>query len=142
MAAFALVAALIAVPLARNAGGSSEIAPNSIGVLDPDSGEVIATLELEARPGSIVASADDVWVTNPDVDTVTRIDPQEQAIVDTIPVGENPTAIAVGEGRRVGRGERWAVRLPHQPRYGSRSSRRSRSATVRRTSRSARVLSG
>ena len=78
MAAFAVLAALVAVPLARNAGGSSEIAPNSIGVLDPDSGEVIATLELEARPGSVAASADAVWVTNPDVGTVTRIDPDEQ----------------------------------------------------------------
>ena len=98
LSAFVVLAALIAVPLARNAGGSSEIAPNSIGILDPASGEVVLTLELEARPGSIVASEDDVWLTNPDADTVTRIDPEEQAIVDTIPVGENPTAIAVGEG--------------------------------------------
>ena len=97
VAAVALVATIVAVPLARNAGGSSEIAPNSIGVLDAESGEVTATVELEAPPGSIVASEDAVWLTNPDTDTVTRIDPQEQAIVDTIPVGVNPTAIAVGE---------------------------------------------
>ena len=96
VAAFAVLVALVAVPLARNAGGSSEIAPNSIGILDPESGEVVFTLPLEARPGSIAASADGVWVTNPDVGTVTRIDPNEQAVVDTIPVGENPTGIAVG----------------------------------------------
>ena len=36
-------------------------------------------------------------MTNPDVGTVTRIDPSEQAIVDSIQVGENPTGIAVGE---------------------------------------------
>ena len=70
-------------------------------------------------PESIVASANDVWVTNPDADTVTRIDSDEQAIVDTIPVGESPTAIAVGDGLGVGRGERWAVRLPYQPRHES-----------------------
>jgi len=46
--AFAVVAALVAVPLvARRAGGSSEIEPNSVGVLDPESGEVTATVELE-----------------------------------------------------------------------------------------------
>jgi ABC-type transport system substrate-binding protein/class 3 adenylate cyclase/streptogramin lyase len=98
LVALAVVAALIAVPLARNASGSAEIPPNSIGVLDPASGQVRSTLELEGRPGSIAASAQDVWLTNPDADTVTRIDPVEQAIVDTIPVGKGPTAIAVGEG--------------------------------------------
>ena len=94
--AFTVVAALIAVPLARRSGGSSEIAPNSIGILDPESGEVTATFPLEARPGSIAASEDAVWVTNPDVGTVTRIDPTDQEIRDTIQVGENPTSIAVG----------------------------------------------
>jgi YVTN family beta-propeller protein len=95
--AFAVVAALIAIPLvARRAGGSSEIEPNSVGVLDPESGEITATVELDDRPGSVASSANAVWVTNPDVDTVTRIDPDEQEIRDSIPVGESPTAIAVG----------------------------------------------
>ena len=99
LVALAVVAALVAVPLvARRAGGSSEIEPNSVGVLDPESGEVTATVELEERPGSVAASADAVWVTNPDVGTVTRIDPVEQEIRDSIPVGENPTGIAAGFG--------------------------------------------
>ena len=96
VAAFVVLAALVAVPLARRAGGSSEIAPNSIGIMDPDSGEVLSTLGLDTRPGSIAASADDVWVTNPDVGTVTRIDTNEQDDRDPIQVGENPTGIAVG----------------------------------------------
>lgn len=95
--AFAVLAAIIAVPLlAQDGGGSSEIDPNSIGVLDPDSGEVIATIGLESRPGSVAASEDAVWVTNPDVGTVTQFDPNEQQIRDTIQVGENPTGIVVG----------------------------------------------
>jgi YVTN family beta-propeller protein len=95
--AFAVVAALVAIPLvARRAGGSSEIEPNSIGVLDPESGEVTETVELKARPGSVAASADAVWVTHPDIGTVTRIDPNDQEIRDSIPVGVNPTGIAVG----------------------------------------------
>ena len=110
--------------------------------MDPDSGEVVSTLGLEARPGSIAASADDVWVTNPDADTVTRIDSQEQAIVDTIPVGENPTADRRRGRLRVGRGERWAVRLADQPRHGRRRGGRSRSGTALRTSRSAREACG
>ena len=96
IAAFVVLAALVAVPLARRAGGSSEIAPNSIGIMDADSGELLKTFQLDTRPGSIAASVDDVWVTNPDVGTVTRIDPDEQDDRDPIEVGENPTGIAVG----------------------------------------------
>jgi peptide/nickel transport system substrate-binding protein len=95
--AFLLIAALISVPLARRSGGSSQIAPNSIGVLDAGSGDVTGTIGLEARPGSVAASADDVWVTNPDAATVTRIEPEGQDVHDPIQVGQNPTGIAVGE---------------------------------------------
>ena len=96
--AFAVLATLVAVPLiSQRAEGTSEIEPNSIGVLDPNSGEVTATVELDDRPGAVASSGDAVWVTNPDVGTVSRIDPDQQAIVDTIQVGENPTGIAVGE---------------------------------------------
>ena len=93
--AFAVLAALVAVPFI--ARGSSEIDPNSIGVLDAESGELTGTVGLAQRPGSVAASADAVWVTNPDVGTVTRIDPDDKEIRDTIQVGENPTGIAVGE---------------------------------------------
>jgi peptide/nickel transport system substrate-binding protein len=97
--AFAVVAALVAIPLVtRDPGADSEIEPNSVGVLDPESGEVTATVELADRPGAVAASAAAVWVTNPDDGTVTRIDPNAQEIRDTIRVGENPTGIAVGEG--------------------------------------------
>jgi peptide/nickel transport system substrate-binding protein len=97
LVAFLLVVALVAIPLARRSGGSSVIAPNSIGVLDADSGEVVSTLGLTTRPGSIAASADGVWVTNPDAETVTRIEPEGQDVHDAIHVGQNPTGIAVGE---------------------------------------------
>jgi YVTN family beta-propeller protein len=95
-AAFLVVVAVVAVPLARRSV-SSEIAPNSIGVLDADSGDVTGTIGLEARPGSVAASADDVWVTNPDAGTVTRIEPEGQNVHDPIQVGQNPTGIAIGE---------------------------------------------
>ena len=131
LVAFAVVATLIAVPLARNAEGSDEIPPNSIGILDPASGEVHSTLELEGSPGSIAASAQDVWMTDPDADTVTRIDPVEQAIIDTIPVGEGPTAIAVGEGS-CGSWRAEARPSPASALIPVRSSRPSTSATVRR----------
>ena len=97
--AFVVLAAGIAFIRSRDDPGVSTIAPNSIGILDLDSGDVTKTIPLEERPGSVAASADAVWVTNPDVGTVTRIDASEQEVRDsTIPVEENPTGLAVGGG--------------------------------------------
>ena len=138
--AFAVLAALVAVPLI--ARGSSEIEPNSIGVLDPESGEVTATIGLAERPGSVAASAEAVWVTHPDVGTVTRIDPNDQEIRDSIQVGENPTGIAVGEDAV------WVVESggPSVSRISPATDEvvgtRSRLGTVRPASRSARGACG
>jgi YVTN family beta-propeller protein len=95
-----LLVAAIAIPLLDSRGSASTvIASNSVGVLDPDTGELLGTpLGFDDRPGSIAASEDAVWVTHPDAGTVTRIDPSEREVRDSIPVGANPTGIAVGFG--------------------------------------------
>lgn len=96
--AFVLLVALVAVPLARRSGGNSEIAPNSIGILDPESGELSSTIAMPSGPGAITAGDGSVWVTNPDVATVIRIDEETKNLVDTIHVGVAPAGIAAGEG--------------------------------------------
>ncbi len=96
--AFVLLVALVAVPLARRSGGNSEIAPNSIGVLDPSSGELSSTIAMPSGPGAITAGSGSLWVTNPDEATVTRIDEGTKAPVDTIHVGVDPAGIAAEEG--------------------------------------------
>jgi len=96
--ALAVITALIATPiLSRDADAGSEIEANSIGVLDPETGEVIETLEFRSRPGAIAASSAGVWVAHPDVDTVTRIDPKDRDVMDSIPVGEDPTSLVADE---------------------------------------------
>lgn len=98
VAAFLVVAAVIAVPpFVQRAGAGSEIEPNSVGVVDPSSGELTATIAMTSRPGAITAANGSLWVTNPDAETVTRIDEETQAVVDTIPVGGAPAGIAAGD---------------------------------------------
>jgi peptide/nickel transport system substrate-binding protein len=97
-AAFLVLAGVIAFLRARDDGGASTITPNSIGVLDPHSGELISAVQLEERAGDIAASSDAVWVTNPDAGTVAQIDPSDQQVRDRIQVGEHLTGIAVGFG--------------------------------------------
>ena len=99
VAAFLVVAAVIAVPaFVRNADAGSEIEPNSVGVVDLSSGELTTTITMQSRPGAITAGNGSLWVTNPDTETVTRIDEGSQTVVDTIPVGGAPAGIAAGEG--------------------------------------------
>jgi YVTN family beta-propeller protein len=99
VAAILVVAAVIAVPaFVRKAGAGSEIEPNSVGVVDPSSGELTDTIAMPSRPGAITAGNGSLWVTNPDAETVTRIDGGSQTVVDTIPVGGAPAGIAAGEG--------------------------------------------
>ena len=43
-------------------------------------------------------SADAVWVVNTLDDTVSRISPDTNSVVDTIPVGDGPSGIAVVDG--------------------------------------------
>lgn len=94
-AVLAIVISLVAINT-QDAGAGSEIAPNSVGVLDAESGDLTSTLGFPERPGAIAASKDAVWVAHPDGGTVTRIDPESRETVDSIPVGEDPSSIAVG----------------------------------------------
>ena len=75
VAALAIIAAVVAVPRLTEVGRpTSEIEPDSVGVIDPGSGEVSAAFAFESRPGAVAASTDGVWVTHPDIGTVTRLD--------------------------------------------------------------------
>jgi YVTN family beta-propeller protein len=96
--AFVVLAAAIAVPLiVRRAEGSSEIPPNSIGILDPESGELVTDIALSERPASMASSANDVWIAHPDDGSVTQVDIADKDARDSIAVGDNPTGIAIGE---------------------------------------------
>ena len=55
-------------------------------------------ISVAIAPGSLAVSADAVWVANSLDDTVSRIDPDTNSVVDTIRVGDGPSEIAVVEG--------------------------------------------
>ena len=51
-----------------------------------------------ATPTAVAVGEGAYWVTNADGNTVSRIDPGTNAVVDTIPVGNGPSGIATGAG--------------------------------------------
>ncbi len=94
----------VAVLLVRDGGsepvaGSEEtIAGGNAGVLDPRTGELLATIPLGTAPTSIAVGEGSVWVLDADDRTVSQIDPKERAVVRTFSTGSTPTDLAVGAG--------------------------------------------
>jgi peptide/nickel transport system substrate-binding protein len=76
----------------------ASVSENSVGIIDPERGEVIREIEVGTRPGGIVTGGGYAWVTNTGSDTVSQIDLETSAVVARIDVGRQPTGIAFAEG--------------------------------------------
>ena len=90
----AAVAGLLAFVLTR--GDSSPAAvpagPNTIGVIDPGSNRVVASIPVGRHPVGIAYRGGAVWVANTESRTVSRIDPRTHEVT-TIGIGRPPTDI-------------------------------------------------
>jgi streptogramin lyase len=66
---------------------------------DPDSGEVVATFRVPGTPADVGLGADRVvWVAEKERDTITRIDPATNRILDVTPAGDGAFSVAVAGG--------------------------------------------
>jgi len=101
-AAVALVCMLAAAAYLTtrdSAGGLSAVSPNHVGVIDPETNEIVAEIPVGIRPGPIAAGSGSVWVGNLQDRTLTRIDTRQRSAAATISLeNRTPTGIAVGEG--------------------------------------------
>ena len=103
-AAAALVvaaAAILAVVLLARSGGSGGISSlplNAVGVIDPQTNKLVASIPVGKTPVAIAYGLGSIWVANQDDGTVTRIDAQTHTVQGTIGVGGTPTALSVGNG--------------------------------------------
>ena len=101
-AAFAAVALGGSVAVLRSGGaGGTEIEPRSVGVVDAVSRKVVADVPVGFSSPLIAAGEGSVWVVDPEGSTLTRIDPETNAVVSPqrgIPANGIPVGLAVGEG--------------------------------------------
>ncbi|MGH3065367.1 MAG: BTAD domain-containing putative transcriptional regulator, partial [Gaiellaceae bacterium] len=99
-AALALAASIgVAVVLSSgHEAGLVAVAPNSVGVIEPETGRIVGQISVGNTPTRIVAGAGAVWVINADDRTISQIDPRTRRLVRTVAVDARPTDIAVGEG--------------------------------------------
>jgi YVTN family beta-propeller protein len=85
-----LAAAIVGAVALRDGSGSAgavTVSPNSVAVIDPAKGAVVATIPVDENPGPISAGAGGVWVLNQDSATLSYIDVQTRTLVATRGVG-------------------------------------------------------
>jgi DNA-binding SARP family transcriptional activator len=75
------------------------VEPNSVAVVNPENGKVVADVPIGGRPVAIAIGAGAVWVVNADDQTIVRIDPKTRKVVKAIGgLGTNVSDVAVGFG--------------------------------------------
>jgi YVTN family beta-propeller protein len=90
-------AAALGLILTRGSSATaSDVPANAVGVFAGGNAKHVANISVGSSPTAIAAGADDVWAANTDDNTVSRINQQTEAVVQTIDVGSAPSAIAVG----------------------------------------------
>ena len=100
--AVAVLAAAVAALLLRSSGGGgglSSVQPNNVGVIDPQSNEIVGQVPVGLRPGPIAIGDGIVWVGNLDDRNLTRIDDETRTNAGTVSLNDRtPTGVAVGAG--------------------------------------------
>ena len=84
-------------------GGSEAAGPppgtaDSVAVIDPVKGDLVARLHVGRQPTAIGAGYGSVWVLNKEDATLTHIDPRRRRVVDTITPDATADALAFGAG--------------------------------------------
>jgi YVTN family beta-propeller protein len=94
----AVVAVGLVVALTHDSGthALSALSENSVGVLDPHSGKLVAQVGVGAGPSAVAAGYGSIWTANTDDNTVSQVDRSTHEVLHTIDVGVAPSAIAVG----------------------------------------------
>jgi serine/threonine protein kinase len=97
-----LALAVVAVVLALMRGSSEALVapPNSLGVIDPVSQELVQAIPAGNAPTEVAASEEWVWVLNSNdgAGTISRIDSETQSRVSTFSVGGTPRSILFAFG--------------------------------------------
>jgi hypothetical protein len=96
-----LAAAAIAAALAARGGDPAPtLEPNSIGLIDPETNQLVAQARVGVRPTDIAVGRDAIWVINSDDRTLTELDPADLNARGTVPIGRRISSVAAA-GERV-----------------------------------------
>jgi YVTN family beta-propeller protein len=96
-AALAATAIALAVVYATRPVGIT-VAPNSLGIIDPETNKVVGQVPVGSRPDAVDVGEGAVWIANLDDKTLMRVDPDTRTVEHTFSLDATPTGIAVGFG--------------------------------------------
>ncbi len=94
----AAAASLGYVLVADEPAASVAATPPTLGVIDPATNRVIASIPVGSKPVAIAAGAGGVWVGDARDGTITRVDPETRKVVKTIGIGAPVVDLATGLG--------------------------------------------
>jgi len=95
----ALVLALaVGAAFYQSTRGGEQVEVARAVALDPESGDVVASVPLGTAPGTVAIGEGSVWVLDADDKTISQIDPEMREVVRTFSTSSTPTDIAVGAG--------------------------------------------
>lgn len=94
-----LLAAVVAAIVASGGDADSpQVDANSLVIIDPGSGELVATVPTGVQPADIAASDSSIWVANTQDDSVTQIDAETQEVTSTTAAETSVGGMAAGAG--------------------------------------------
>jgi peptide/nickel transport system substrate-binding protein len=91
----AVVAVIVLAMTRSDKDATLRVSANGVGVLEH--GRVVATGSLGGSPSDIAAGGGALWVTSPDEQTVSRVEPDTGGVRQTIRVGSGPTGVAADD---------------------------------------------
>jgi YVTN family beta-propeller protein len=74
------------------------VAANSVGIVDPGSGDIVGAIRVGSDPADIAVGEGALWVANLVSGTISEIDPDAREVRATFNAGDHPRGIAAGEG--------------------------------------------
>jgi YVTN family beta-propeller protein len=99
LALLAVIAALVLLTTRDTKGGLSGVHPNHVGIIDPETNEIVDEIQVGIRPGPVAFGDGAVWIGNLDERTLTKINASRRSPAGTFPLdNQTPTGIAVGAG--------------------------------------------
>jgi YVTN family beta-propeller protein len=96
--AAAAVGVAVAFVLVLGASSPIQVAPNSVGVIQPRNNRVTAQIPVGNTPGAVASGPGSVWIANAGDKTISHVDPFSKSVLKTIPVSATPDSLAVGPG--------------------------------------------
>jgi peptide/nickel transport system substrate-binding protein len=96
-AALAIGVIGLIVALATTGGAQAvDVSPNSVAILDPADGDVVAQVPVGIRPGNLAVGAGSVWVANLGDENVTQIGARSRRVAATVSPGISVDGLAAG----------------------------------------------